>query len=124
MSVCNDHQFIDSIDASIVAYLEQNEPTDELFCTFHNLRLLAREIARRGGFPDNTTLHVDFSLEDDNPEPGLVTFKLGRQRARKKALFQLELDTMVYENPLAFDALITKMQHAAIALRERQMPCN
>jgi len=124
MSVCNDRQFIHSIDATILLYLQANEPTDELFCTFHNLRLLARRIARRGGFPDDTTIHVDFSPEEDEPESGLVVFKVGRKRARKKALFQLGLDTAVYENPLAFDSLITKMQHAAIALRERQMPCN
>ncbi len=122
--MCNDRQFIHSIDASILVYLQKNEPSEELFCTFHNLRLLARRIASRGGFPDDTTLHVDFSSEEDDPETGLVIFRLGRKRARKKALFQLVLDTVVYEDPLAFDVLITKMQHAATALRERQMPCN
>jgi hypothetical protein len=124
MSVCNDRQFIHSIDASILAYLQANEPTEELFCTFHNLRLLAHRIARRGGFPDDTTIHLDFSWEEDDPDQGLVTFKLGRKRGRKKALFQLKLDDVVYENPLAFDTLIAQMQRAAIALRERQIPCN
>ena len=124
MSVCNDRDFINSIDASILEYLVANEPTEELFCTFSNLRLLARQIARRGGFPDDTTLHVDFSSEEDDSESGLVTFKVGRKRARKKAIFQCELNTVVYEDPLAFDELVSKMQRAAITLREKQIPCN